>query len=128
MALSIGVGFVVDDAIVVIENIVRHMEDGATPGGGAQGSGGDRLHHRVDHPLAHRSLHPLFLMSGYVGSLFREFAVTVSVALVLFLLISLTLTPMMCARLLEPESKEAWTALPVFERGRRPARRATRQA
>ena len=60
---------------------------------------------------------PLFLMSGYVGLLFREFAVTVSVALVLSLLISLTLTPMMCARLLKPESKEHGWLYRLFERG-----------
>ena len=65
---------------------------------------------------------PLFLMSGYVGLLFREFAVTVSVALVLSLLISLTLTPMMCARLLKPESEEHGLALPVVRTWlRRPA-------
>ena len=60
---------------------------------------------------------PLFLMSGYVGLLFREFAITVSVALVLSLLISLTLTPMMCARLLKPESKEHGWLYRLFERG-----------
>ena len=65
---------------------------------------------------------PLFLMSGYVGLLFREFAVTVSVALVLSLLISLTLTPMMCARLLKPREQGARTAVPVVRtRLRRPA-------
>ena len=60
---------------------------------------------------------PLFLMSGYVGLLFREFAVAVSVALVLSLLISLTLTPMMCAYLLKPESKEHGRLYRFFERG-----------
>ena len=60
---------------------------------------------------------PLFLMSGYIGLLFREFAVTVSVALVLSLVISLTLTPMMCARLLKPESKEHGWLYRFFERG-----------
>jgi HAE1 family hydrophobic/amphiphilic exporter-1 len=60
---------------------------------------------------------PLFLMGGYVGLLFREFAITVSVALVLSLLISLTLTPMMCARLLKPESKEHGWLYRFFERG-----------
>src|SRR6266699_1944654 len=60
---------------------------------------------------------PLFLMSGYVGLLFREFAITVSVALILSLLISLTLTPMMCARLLKPETKEHGWLYRVFERG-----------
>ena len=60
---------------------------------------------------------PLFLMSGYVGLLFREFAVTVSVSLVLSLLISLTLTPMMCSRLLKPERKEHGRLYRMFERG-----------
>ena len=60
---------------------------------------------------------PLFLMSGYVGLLFREFAITVSVALVLSLLISLTLTPMMCSCLLKPESKEHGWLYRFFERG-----------
>ena len=60
---------------------------------------------------------PLFLMGGYVGLLFREFAITVSVSLVLSLLISLTLTPMMCARLLKPESKEHGWLYRLFERG-----------
>jgi HAE1 family hydrophobic/amphiphilic exporter-1 len=55
---------------------------------------------------------PLFLMGGYVGLLFREFAVTVSVRLLLSLVISLTLTPMMCARLLKPESQDARAAVP----------------
>jgi hydrophobe/amphiphile efflux-1 (HAE1) family protein len=98
MALSIAVGFVVDDAVVVIENIVRHMEGGASP-------------YEIGFTIMSITLSliavfiPLFLMGGYVGLLFREFAVTVSVALVLSLLISLTLTPMMCARLLKPESR-----------------------
>jgi multidrug efflux pump subunit AcrB len=60
---------------------------------------------------------PLFLMGGYVGLLFREFAITVSVALVLSLLISLTLTPMMCARLLKPETREHGRLYRLFERG-----------
>src|SRR5207237_3873564 len=60
---------------------------------------------------------PLFLMSGYVGLLFREFAVTVSVSLILSLIISLTLTPMMCARLLKPESKQHGWLYRFFERG-----------
>src|SRR5678816_2281623 len=60
---------------------------------------------------------PLFLMGGYVGLLFQEFAVTVSVSLVLSLLISLTLTPMMCARLLKPESREHGCVYRFLERG-----------
>jgi hydrophobe/amphiphile efflux-1 (HAE1) family protein len=106
MALSIGVGFVVDDAVVVIENIVRHMENGATPYDAAVKGAGEIGFTIVSITLSLIAVFtPLFLMSGYVGLLFREFAVAVSVALVLSLLISLTLTPMMCAYLLKPESK-----------------------
>ena len=107
MALTIAVGFVVDDAVVVIENIVRHLEGGATPYEAALKGAGE-----IGFTIASITLSliavfiPLFLMGGYVGMLFREFAVAVSVSLVLSLLISLTLTPMMCARLLQPESKE----------------------
>jgi multidrug efflux pump subunit AcrB len=118
MALSIGVGFVVDDAVVVIENIVRHMEDGATPFEAALKGAGEIGFTIVSITLSLIAVFiPLFLMSGYVGLLFREFAVTVSVALVLSLLISLTLTPMMCAYLLKPESKEHGWLHRFFERG-----------
>jgi hydrophobe/amphiphile efflux-1 (HAE1) family protein len=107
MALSVAVGFVVDDAVVVIENIVRHMEEGASP---LQASlkGADEIAFTiVSITLSLIAVFiPLFLMGGYVGLLFREFAVTVSVSLVLSLVISLTLTPMMCSRLLKPESKQ----------------------
>ena len=65
---------------------------------------------------------PLFLMGGYVGLLFREFAVAVSVALVLSLLISLTLTPMMCARLLKPQREQHGRLYRLSARLRRPAR------
>jgi hydrophobe/amphiphile efflux-1 (HAE1) family protein len=118
MALSIGVGFVVDDAVVVIENIVRHMEDGATPHEAALKGAGEIGFTIVSITLSLIAVFiPLFLMSGYVGLLFREFAVTVSVALVLSLLISLTLTPMMCAYLLKPETKEHGWLYRFFERG-----------
>src|SRR5262245_40014488 len=106
MALSIAVGFVVDDAVVVIENIVRHMEEGAAPYEAALKGAGEIGFTIVSITLSLIAVFiPLFLMGGYVGLLFREFAVTVSVALLLSLLISLTLTPMMCARLLKPESR-----------------------
>jgi len=118
MALSIGVGFVVDDAVVVIENIVRHMEDGASPYAAALKGAGEIGFTIVSITLSLIAVFiPLFLMSGYVGLLFREFAVTVSVALVLSLLISLTLTPMMCAYLLKPESKEHGWLYRFFESG-----------
>jgi hydrophobe/amphiphile efflux-1 (HAE1) family protein len=118
MALSISVGFVVDDAVVVIENIVRHMEGGASPFEAAMKGAGEIGFTIVSITLSLIAVFiPLFLMSGYVGLLFREFAVTVSVSLVLSLLISLTLTPMMCSRLLKPESKEHGWLYRLFERG-----------
>jgi hydrophobe/amphiphile efflux-1 (HAE1) family protein len=118
MALSIAVGFVVDDAVVVIENIVRHMEEGLSPYDAAIKGAGEIGFTIVSITLSLIAVFiPLFLMSGYVGLLFREFAVTVSVSLVLSLLISLTLTPMMCARMLKPETKEHGRLYRFFERG-----------
>jgi HAE1 family hydrophobic/amphiphilic exporter-1 len=107
MALSIAVGFVVDDAVVEIENITRHIEEGLSPYDAAMKGSGEIgfTVMAITFSLIAVFL-PLFLMSGYVGLLFREFAVTVSVALVLSLVISRTLTPMMCAYLLKPESQE----------------------
>ena len=118
MALSIAVGFVVDDAVVVIENIVRHLEVGASPLEAALKGAGEIGFTIVSITLSLIAVFiPLFLMSGYVGLLFREFAVAVSVALVLSLLISLTLTPMMCARLLKPRSQEHGWLYRISERG-----------
>jgi HAE1 family hydrophobic/amphiphilic exporter-1 len=118
MALSIAVGFVVDDAVVVIENIVRHMEEGATPFEASLKGAGEIGFTIVSITLSLIAVFiPLFLMGGYVGLLFREFAITVSVALVLSLLISLTLTPMMCAYLLKPESKQHGRLYRLCERG-----------
>jgi len=106
MALTIAVGFVVDDAIVMIENIVRHIEEGATPMEAAiKGSG------EIGFTILSISISliavfiPLFLMSGIVGLLFREFAATVAIAIAVSVVVSLTLTPMMCARLLTPEGE-----------------------
>jgi hydrophobe/amphiphile efflux-1 (HAE1) family protein len=105
MALSIAVGFVVDDAVVVIENTVRHLEQGASPVEAALKGAGEIGFTIVSITLSLIAVFiPLFLMGGYVGLLFREFAVAVSVSLVLSLAISLTLTPMMCGRLLKPPS------------------------
>ncbi|HME83477.1 MAG TPA: efflux RND transporter permease subunit, partial [Roseiarcus sp.] len=106
MALTIAVGFVVDDAIVMIENIVRLIEEGATPMEAALKGAG-----QIGFTILSISISliavfiPLFLMSGIVGLLFREFAATVAVSIVLSVIVSLTLTPMMCARLLRPESE-----------------------
>ena len=118
MALTIAVGFVVDDAVVVIENIVRHLEEGLAPMQAAIKGSGEIGFTIVSITLSLIAVFiPLFLMGGYVGLLFREFAVTVSVALVLSLLISLTLTPMMCSRLLKPETGEHGRLYRLFESG-----------
>ncbi len=118
MALTIAVGFVVDDAVVVIENIVRHLEEGLSPMQAAIKGSGEIGFTIVSITLSLIAVFiPLFLMGGYVGLLFREFAVTVSVSLVLSLLISLTLTPMMCSRLLKPETGEHGRLYRLFERG-----------
>jgi hydrophobe/amphiphile efflux-1 (HAE1) family protein len=118
MALSIAVGFVVDDAVVVIENIVRHLEEGASPWVAALNGAGEIGFTIMSITLSLIAVFiPLFLMGGYVGLLFREFAVAVSVALVLSLLISLTLTPMMCARLLKPQREQHGRLYRLSERG-----------
>jgi hydrophobe/amphiphile efflux-1 (HAE1) family protein len=118
MALSIAVGFVVDDAVVVIENIVRHLEEGLTPMEAALKGSSEIGFTIVSITLSLIAVFiPLFLMGGYVGKLFQEFAVAVSVALVLSLVISLTLTPMMCSRLLKPETKEHGWLYRLLERG-----------
>jgi len=118
MALSIAVGFVVDDAVVEIENIVRHIEEGLSPYDAAMKGSGEIGFTVMAITFSLIAVFiPLFLMSGYVGLLFREFAVTVSVALLLSLVISRTLTPMMCAYLLKPESNEHGWLYRMSERG-----------
>ncbi|MBV8408854.1 MAG: efflux RND transporter permease subunit, partial [Alphaproteobacteria bacterium] len=118
MALSIAVGFVVDDAVVEIENIVRHIEDGHSPYDAAFIGSGEIGFTVMAITFSLIAVFiPLFLMSGYVGLLFREFAVAVSVALVLSLVISRTLTPMMCAYMLRPESTEHGWLYRLSERG-----------
>ncbi len=104
MALTIATGFVVDDAIVVLENTVRHMENGMPRRQAAL-----RGAREVGFTVLSMSLSlvavftPILLMGGIVGRLFREFAVTLSVAILVSLVVSLTTTPMMCARLLRHE-------------------------
>jgi hydrophobe/amphiphile efflux-1 (HAE1) family protein len=118
MALTIATGFVVDDAVVVIENTVRHLEEGLSPMEAALKSAGEIGFTIVSITLSLIAVFiPLFLMGGYVGELFREFAVAVSVALLLSLGIALTLTPMMCSRLLKPESEQHGRVYRLFERG-----------
>ncbi|HYG43702.1 MAG TPA: efflux RND transporter permease subunit, partial [Bordetella sp.] len=104
MALIVATGFVVDDAIVVLENIMRHIEQGASPMRAAL-----RGSREVGFTVLSMSLSlvavfiPILLMGGVVGRLFREFAVTLSAAIMVSLVVSLTLTPMMCARLLRAQ-------------------------
>ncbi|WP_369721908.1 multidrug efflux RND transporter permease subunit [Bradyrhizobium sp. LLZ17] len=105
MALSIAIGFVVDDAVVVIENIVRHLEAGLSPMEAALRGSREIGFTIISITLSLIAVFiPLFLMGGYVGKLFQEFAITVSVSLILSLVISLTLTPMMCSRLLKHDT------------------------
>jgi hydrophobe/amphiphile efflux-1 (HAE1) family protein len=104
MALTIAVGFVVDDAIVMIENVVRHIEGGATPMQAAVDGAGEIGFTIMSISISLIAVFiPLFFMSGVVGLLFREFAITVAVAILVSVVVSLTLTPMMCSRLLTPE-------------------------
>ncbi|HEY0335061.1 MAG TPA: efflux RND transporter permease subunit, partial [Stenotrophomonas sp.] len=102
MALAIAVGFVVDDAIVVLENIERYVESGMDPHAAALRGSGEVGFTIVSISVSLIAVFiPLFLMSGLVGRLFREFAVTVSATIVVSVLVSLTLTPMMAARMLK---------------------------
>jgi len=107
MALTISTGFVVDDAIVVMENIARHMENGMKPFAAAL-KGAEEIGFTVfSISISLIAVFiPLLLMGGIVGRLFREFAVTLSTAIVVSMVISLTTTPMMCAYLLRDEHKE----------------------
>ncbi len=103
MALTVATGFVVDDAVVVLENVTRHIEAGVAPFEAAL-----RGAREVGFTVLSMSLSliavfiPILLMGGIVGRLFREFAVTLSAAILISLAVSLTATPMMCARLLKP--------------------------
>jgi multidrug efflux pump len=101
MALTIGTGFVVDDAIVMIENIVRHMENGEKPLQAALRGAREIGFTVISLTLSLIAVFiPLLFMTGLVGRMFREFALTLTIAVVASAVISLTLTPMMCGRLL----------------------------
>jgi multidrug efflux pump len=125
MALTVATGFVVDDAIVVLENVSRHIEKGVAPFRAALIGARE-----VGFTVLSMSLSliavfiPILLMGGIVGRYFREFAVTLSVAILISLMLSLTMTPMMCSRLLLPASERrhgrlyAWSER-GFERLRR---------
>lgn len=107
MALTIGTGFVVDDAIVVVENITRHLERGMAPLEAALLGAKEIGFTVISISLSLVAVFiPILMMGGIVGRLFREFAVTLSLAIGVSLLVSLTTTPMMCARLLRSHDQE----------------------
>ncbi len=126
MALTIATGFVVDDAIVVLENSSRHIEAGMRPFDAAL-----RGAQEVGFTVLSMSLSliavflPILLMGGLVGRLFREFAVTLSVSIIVSLVVSLTTTPMMCAYLLKPKSRDGDPGVPSVVPARRSAWRST---
>jgi multidrug efflux pump len=111
MALTISTGFVVDDAIVMIENISRYIEEGEAPLTAAL-KGSEQIGFTIVSLTVSliAVLIPLLFMGDIVGRLFREFAVTLSVTILMSAVVSLTLTPMMCAKLLHhrPESEQGW--------------------
>ncbi len=103
MALTLAVGFVVDDAIVVLENIVRHTEMGEKPFEAALNGAREIGFTIVSMTISLVAVFiPLLLLQGLIGRLFREFAVTIAVAILVSMFVSLTLTPMLCARWLRP--------------------------
>jgi multidrug efflux pump len=107
MALTIGTGFVVDDAIVMIENIVRHIEDGESPMQAALSGASEIGFTVISLTVSLIAVFiPLLFMSGLVGRMFREFALTLTIAVVTSAIVSLTLTPMMCSRLLKHPGEE----------------------
>jgi multidrug efflux pump len=114
MALVVATGFVVDDAIVVIENIARYIEDGVPPLQAALDGSKQIAFTIISLTVSLIAvLIPLLFMQEVVGRLFREFAITLAVAILLSAVISLTLTPMMCARLLHGDRKEGRIARAV---------------
>src|SRR5499427_8073788 len=122
LALTLSVGFVVDDAIVMLENIVRHIEGGMRPFEAALKGSREIGFTIISITFSLIAVFiPVLLMGGIVGRVFREFAVTIAVAIVISGFVSLTLTPMLCARVLkghhEGEEKKQFILLRVFEAG-----------
>ena len=104
MALTIAVGFVVDDAIVMLENIYRHVEDGLSPMQAAYKGASEIGFTILSISISLVAVFiPLLLMGGIIGRLFREFAITVTMTIAVSAVVSLTLTPMMCSRLIRDE-------------------------
>jgi multidrug efflux pump len=119
MALTIGTGFVIDDAIVMIENIVRHMENGETAMGASLKGASEIGFTVISLTVSLIAVFiPLLFMSGLVGRMFREFALTLTIAVVTSAIVSLTLTPMMCSRMLKHVGEEvAVPGLAAVSRG-----------
>ncbi len=119
MSLTIATGFVVDDAIVVLENVSRHLEKGASPMEAAMKGAKEVSFTVVSMSLSLIAVFiPILLMGGIVGRFFREFSVTLSIAILVSLVVSLTTTPMMCAKFLrrkpepsESDPKPSWFAV-----------------
>jgi HAE1 family hydrophobic/amphiphilic exporter-1 len=115
MALTLAVGFVVDDAIVMLENIVRHMEQGKPPLRAALDGSREVGFTIVSMTLSLTAVFiPVFFMGGLLGRLFHEFAVTISVAILVSGFVSLTLTPMLCSRFLRPSHRQHYGRLLTF--------------
>ncbi len=116
MALTIASGFVVDDAIVVIENISRYIEEGDNPLEAAL-VGSEQVGFTIISLTISliAVLIPLLFMGDVVGRLFREFAITLAVTILISAVVSLTLVPMACAKLLKPAAEERENALPAVE-------------
>ena len=118
MALTIAVGFVVDDAIVVVENIHRHIENGETPMDAALKGSSEIGFTVLSISLSLIAVFiPLLLMGGIIGRLFREFALTVTASIAVSALVSLTLAPMLCSRFMRPEAHEHGAVYRFIERG-----------
>ena len=118
MGMTIAVGFVVDDAIVMLENIYRHIEDGMKPMEAALQGAGEIGFTIISISLSLIAVFiPLLLMGGIVGRLFREFAMVVSITVIFSAFVSLTLTPMMCARFLKQEHGDRGRFYRVIEGG-----------
>ena len=118
MALTLSIGFLVDDAIVMLENIVRHIEKGEKPFEAALNGSREIGFTILSMTLSLVAVFiPVLFMGGIVGRLFKEFAVTISVAILISGLVSLTLTPMMCSRFLKAEEKKHGRLYLALEKG-----------
>ncbi|MBS0882787.1 efflux RND transporter permease subunit [Pantoea sp. JGM49] len=116
MALIIATGFVVDDAIVVLENITRHIEEGLSPLRAALKGAQEVSFTVLSMTMSLVAVFiPILLMGSIVGRLFREFAVTLTVSLLISMFVSLSLTPMLCARLLKPKPKVSKRPHPLYQ-------------